>query len=75
MSSSTSHTDNHQSANLIEQRLQLLDTIREIVDSELERRESRQRQHATAHPDLVAHLLGVCRSVGERMMRAFGVAE
>ena len=72
MQSTASHTDNRENLSLIEQRLQLLDTIREIVDSELERRESRQQRYYDTHPDLAARLRRMCRNVGERMMRAFG---
>ncbi|MDD6493455.1 MAG: hypothetical protein PUF55_02215 [Bacteroidales bacterium] len=72
MQSPAPHTDNRQSANLIEQRLQLLNTIREIVDSELERRESQKRMHKDVHPDLATRLRRICRNVGECVMRAFG---
>lgn len=72
MQSPAPHTDNRQSANLIEQRLQLLNTIREIVDSELERRESQKRLNAAASPSLAARLRRICRNVGECVMRAFG---
>lgn len=72
MQSPAPHTDNRQSANLIEQRLQLLNTIREIVDSELERRESQKRLNAAASPSLATRLRRICRNVGECVMRVFG---
>ena len=72
MQSPAPHTDERKSISLIEQRLQLLETIREIVDSELERRERHQSLNAAAAPSLATRLRRICRNVGEYVMRVFG---
>lgn len=73
MQSPAPHTDERKSISLIEQRLQLLETIRDIVDSELERRERQQCLNAAASPSLATRLREICRSVGKNVARALGI--